>query len=130
VETDDTGNNPAITGCSYLYECCAAACSWFASDPGYINGGVIDANEDGVISWGEVKAAQLLNGDAFHPGEYDETMFPMIRCFHHHDENRFRVPDPNQPGNYVYQGLTINVAMAGNVYRAPVHWELFGGATQ
>jgi uncharacterized membrane protein len=52
---------------------------------------------------------------------YDQTRFPMIRCFHHHREQDFRVTDT---GGDSVQGLTLNVSYAGNVFRAPLKWEL------
>jgi hypothetical protein len=62
-----------------------------------------------------------VNGDDFHPGAYDETAFPMIRCFNHWKEATFTVvEDGHEKEDY----MTINVTYAGNVERLPLYWEL------
>ena len=129
-ETDDNDSNGAtlgrnvdVHGCSYLYEFCAAECSWYGGPGGDINGTPKDLAPVGEWSWCEVKLCQLQNGDDFHPGPYSETEFPIIRCFHHCTESAFMVkkdgvPEPEK------EGATINMGYAGNVFRAPVTWEL------
>ena len=134
-ETDDThnnphganyrGRNPAVTLCSYLYEFCNAECDWWS---GYIGDGSVTATEldgdgDGTVSWYEVKQYQLDYGDTKQPDPpgptaYDQTSFPMIRCFWHFRENKIRCTDGSE------EGLTLNVAYAGNIFRAPLTWEL------
>jgi prepilin-type N-terminal cleavage/methylation domain-containing protein len=136
-ETDDTkfnthgasysGRNTEITHCSYLYECSGAECLGWTNWHLHLGvGGVadVDLNGDGTASWGEVKKWQLVNGDNSNGHEpYDETIFPIIRCFHHAREYSYsyQTPPPN-PESKV-EGLTLNVAFAGNVFRAPVTWE-------
>ena len=123
-ETDDIGNDPAIPGCSYLYEFCGEVCSWYTD--GYVPG--VTNLIAGVSSWQEVKAAQLRHGDMFHTDPYDETTFPMIRCFNHWDEGVFTIPrydvDGNEiPGQTEKNRLTLNIAYAGNFMRLPIKWE-------
>ena len=124
-ETNDTSGNNGITHCSYLYEFCGASCtSWdwagYLGPNGLTNG----------ASWGEVKNWQLKHGDTVHPKPYNETIFPLIRCFQHWKENRFKVPyvDPDtgaqDPSNPQLMGMTLNIAYGGNFFRAPVYWEL------
>ncbi|MFO7870832.1 MAG: prepilin-type N-terminal cleavage/methylation domain-containing protein [Kiritimatiellia bacterium] len=115
--------NDSVAACSYMYEFCNATCDWGA---GYVGPGGsatdddIDINNDDRVSWCETKEYQLHHGDTDHPSAYDETSFPIIRCFHHYQEHTFTVDDPDDPK----QGLTLNVAYAGNVFRAPLKWEL------
>jgi len=117
-ETDDTISNShplrnnTIEYCSYFYEMSAADCSW--SLPG-----ATDLNGDGTLSWAEVKEYQLVNGDSWNGNvAYSESKFPVIRCYHHHKERR--ITDKNGDK----QGLTLNVAYDGNVFAAPLQWEL------
>ena len=138
-ETDDThnngasyGRNTAIEFCSYLYEFCAAPCSWgwgaYIGD-GSVGGDEVDRDHNpAVTTWAEVKYYQLAKGDTFNGGKpYDETAFPLIRCFHHHKESSYLVDNVLTDGSIsgtVRQGLTLNVSFAGNVFRAPLKWEL------
>lgn len=127
AETDDTefnpagptawGRNPAITRCSYMYEFSAAPCSWgWASYLGATLADV-DRNGDGTASWAEVKFFQLHNGDNWNGNQpYGDSMFPLIRCFHHYAHRR--VPTPEG-----MQGWTLNVSFAGGVFEAPIKWE-------
>jgi len=125
-ETDDNKGNNGINACSYLFEFCGAECGWW---DGYIGhsgaiGSAIDANSDGTVTWAEAKQFQLDYGDLSNNNKpYDATTFPMIRDFYHHRENSFRVKDPDT-GAIIRMGLTINVAYAGNIFRAPLMWEL------
>ena len=124
-ETDDNKGRHGIDACSYLYEFCAAQCSWYGS--GYLIGTPADKDGNGEISWGEAKIHQLRTGDntqAGGPHPYDETIFPMVRCFHHYFDTKISF---NNMGTNDSQGLTINVAYGGNVFRAPLWWEVFGG---
>jgi prepilin-type N-terminal cleavage/methylation domain-containing protein len=126
-ETDDTGNTPGIEGCSYLFEFCAADCAWWSGDDYILPASEIDQldrDRNGTVSWVEAKNFQLLHGDRSNGHTpYVTTSFPMIRDFFHHTENKFRVKDPLD-GSTRSMGLTINVAYAGNIFRAPVRWEL------
>lgn len=111
------GANRTIGACSYLYEMCNAQCSWGGLP------GATDTDGDGTMTWLEVKLFQLANGDDWNENKpYDPTVFPVVRCFHHRDENRINVDDP-KTGRRV-EGLTLNVAYAGNVFRGPLTWEL------
>jgi len=114
AETDDTHSNPhgpayrdrnqSIEVCSYLYEFCNAQCSWAPA-------GASDLDADGVTTWYEVKFWQMSGGDTNHAAAYDETVFPVVRCFQHHEEIR----SSDNP--------TLNMAYAGNAFRAPYRWE-------
>ena len=107
-----------IHACSYLYEFNAAACSWFHNDfP------VNDANGDGSLSWGEVKDAQMDVGNQ--NGPFDPNYFPVVRCFHHCHERA--VPALNKTDMTTVdheEPMTLNVSYAGNVFVAPLMWEL------
>jgi prepilin-type N-terminal cleavage/methylation domain-containing protein len=115
------GRNAAVHCCSYLYEFCAAPCSWGWSS--YLgNGGVTEADVDSDgqpgISWMDVKTYQLQNGDTYNDGKpYSESAFPIVRCFFHHGERA--VVDRDSQA----QGLTLNVAYGGNVFPGPLLWE-------
>ncbi len=124
-ETDDTTGNNGITACSYLLEFCGAECTWWVDyiGPASLEPS-IDANSDGKVSWAEAKQYQLDYGDLSNGNTpYDKTTFPMIRDFYHHRERSYRVKDPDTAAT-VRMGLTLNVAYAGNVFRAPLMWEL------
>ncbi len=121
AETDDNSGRNGINACSYLYEFCEARCNWYYASPGYLNASPEDSDGNGEASWCEVKLSQMNHGDGYHPDPYDPTAFPMIRCFWHQRERTFRVIDNHT--NSV-QGLTINAAFAGNIFEAPLKWEL------
>ena len=128
-ETDDNKGRNGIDSCSYLYEFCAARCSWYYANPAYFAGTPDDRDGNGEISWGEAKTFQLANGDTTQidgPRPYDPTAFPVIRCFHHYFDHDIHF---QYNGSNLTQGLTLNVAFAGNIYRAPLWWEVFGGTT-
>lgn len=127
AETDDTefnpagpnayGRNPDIKRCSYMYEFSAAPCSWNWSSYLGVSLADVDANGDGMASWAEVKFHQMNHGDNWNGrNPYPESMFPLIRCFHHHAYRK--VPTPEG-----LQAWTLNVAYAGNVFEAPLYWE-------
>jgi prepilin-type N-terminal cleavage/methylation domain-containing protein len=112
-------HNPSITNCSYLYEFCGATCSWGWS--GHI-GGTSNLTTD--ATWGQVKNCQMKYGDDSDPDRlyqpYDETAFPIIRCFQHYRDravmvssNHVTVPSP----------VTFNVAYSGNIFKSGLHWE-------
>jgi len=106
-----------ITACSYLYEVNAAACRWYANaNPKPF--AVAGTNP----SWADVKNVQLQVGD--NGGPFSETTFPIVRCFHHWDERQVRVhEDGHNPTDWI-EGISINVSYAGNVFAAPLTWEL------
>ncbi|MBN2301187.1 MAG: type II secretion system protein [Lentisphaerae bacterium] len=129
AETDDIGKHPAINACSYMYECSEAQCSW-DWDPYVGTMAEIDKNGDGIGSWAEVKMHQLKYGDESNNQKpYDETVFPIVRCFHHYDRNKIKCKVKDTAGNiipnvYEKKGLTLNVSYAGNIFRSPLEWEL------
>jgi prepilin-type N-terminal cleavage/methylation domain-containing protein len=123
AETDDINKNSGISGCSYLYEFCAAECSWLKDNPSYLAQPVPQLDTDPKISWKEAKSCQLRKGDSpngFKP--YSEAFFPAVRCFYHFDERSFNVV--TNLGSTAEMGLTLNVAYGGNVFQAPLQWEL------
>ena len=120
-ETDDS-----IAGrvCSYLYEFHSAQCSWGWQD--YLGAALadVDQNHDGIASWGEVKEYQRTHGDnTDEHAPYSDTIFPVIRCFYHYNERSYNVVT-NVGGATAQEGLTLNVSYAGNVFQAPLRWEL------
>lgn len=128
TETDDTSSNPAtnrnsaITACSYMYEFCGAPCSWDWRS--YLGTNSIIAADPLRPTWGEVKQHQLAYGDMSQSPPlqpYDETLFPVIRCFQHFREHMITVDDG---GTNVKQHVTFNVSYAGNVFQAGEQWEL------
>ncbi len=123
-ETDDNVGRNGIRGCSYLYEFCAASCGWVGWEGWLgVDAAAVDRNGDGTASWGEVKTYQLLNGDDGNSHRpYDESSFPIIRCFHHYLEAEFQVRDTDDD-ILVFQPITINAAYAGNVFRCGTQWE-------
>ncbi len=122
TETDDNTGNNGISACSYMYEFSGAECSWGWAAYLGTTLAIIDRNGDGKASWGEVKQHQLTYGDETNGKKpYTATSFPMIRDFYHHTENSFKV---DNDGVIQRMGLTINVAHAGNIFRAPIMWEL------
>lgn len=116
-ETTDSG-----LPCSYLYEFCAAPCSWdWASYLG-ATADQVDTDGDGTVTWSEAKSRQLAHGDASPHGAYDESSFPIIRCFHHYTEAEYNVTDPVD--GPMTQPMTINASYAGTVFRCALEWEL------
>ena len=134
-ETDDVSDNPhpqrnrAIGKCSYMYEFCAAECSW--NWESYLNATFadVDLNGDGTASWGEVKQRQLRHGDTSTASglkPYDETTFPIVRCFHHWHTRKMPCRQYDLSGNpsgITREPLTLNATHAGNIFCAPLYWE-------
>lgn len=124
--TNAPGRNPSISACSYMYEFTDAKLPTSAPNgwgwDTYLPATNADVDKDGNTSfstWKEVKRYQLANGDDDNSHKaYDETIFPIVRCFQHVDMNEVEGSD-----DAVYP-LTLNVAYAGNVYRGPTKWEL------
>lgn len=120
----NAGRNPDITACSYMYEFNGAACNdnWWsspASDPYVCSAADLPDLGDTGNSWREIKEYQLKHGDDSNGhAPYSESMFPMIRCFHHHASRTIMGSDGT---NYA---VTINVAYAGNIFESPLKWEL------
>lgn len=78
--------NPDIRACSYVYEFCAARCSWWPQGwrQRYPD---LAGNRDGVVSWAEVKG--LVEQRGLQPdGSFDAAKalggdVPILRCFWH-----------------------------------------------
>jgi prepilin-type N-terminal cleavage/methylation domain-containing protein len=118
------GRNTGIHACSYLYEFNAAKCSWYANDTGYFSSPPPDLDGNGEISWREVKEHQLAHGDnSNNSAPYSETLFPVIRCFHHFEDRTVQAVDPVTGQDLPREGLTLNVSYAGNIYLGPLKWE-------
>lgn len=126
-----SNRNSRITACSYMYEFSEAELPSIDNDngwnwKGYLGDGPdltdTDVDRDGETSystWCEVKLYQLANGDDDNGHKaYDETLLPIVRCFHHCDMNTVEGKT-----NGVHP-LTLNAAYAGNIYRGPTKWEL------
>ena len=124
AETDDNVGRNGIHACSYLYEFSAAACSWdWASYLG-ATADQVDRDGNGTVTWQEAKIYQLKNGDATSAGGegYDESVFPIVRCFHHYDETVYRVM--NLDDDVVQEErMSINVGYGGSVFRCGLRWE-------
>ncbi|MEX2607558.1 MAG: type II secretion system protein [Kiritimatiellia bacterium] len=127
-ETDDNESNdhPSrnhdVEFNSYMYEFSDATLgtsvwNWESS----VNG-VQDIDQDGRITWAEVKFAQMRNGDGFSEGGYDRTQFPLVRCFHHFKDREVRYRDMDD--NTIKSNMRVlNVAVAGNVFMSSLQWE-------
>ena len=143
AETDDTENcqaapeirqlrNTKIKACSYLYEFCAAECSWWTGAYGSNRepDGTLfgDWDTNGWVSWREAKRCEeqgwvwdasqgkgVTNGDRAFGGHV-----PMIRCFWHVERKR-SVAD-------MQAEKVLNAASGtGQVYESDMHgrgWEL------
>ena len=109
--------NTNVRANSYFYEFSAADCSWSSGQ-----------------KWWEAKEEQLRYGDDANgggidkdiPTPYSQSILPIIRCYHHHREARIpayaNVADKTD-NTISLEGITINVAYAGNVYMGPLWWE-------
>ena len=111
--TDDNWGNNDIWACSYFYEMSAAVCEY-----------------DGLgRTWNEVKHEEMdmLNVNL--------TTFPIIRCFHHWNDKWYSTKwvylaepppigssDATGADELRKEGMTVNVAYAGNVFFAPENW--------
>lgn len=117
AETDEITVNGFA--CSYLYQFCAANCSWNG-------GGFVDLNDAAGSplpnTWMNVKINQLKKGDTYHPEPYAETFFPIVSCFHHWQEQKFVYE--NARGETKRSGLMISLAYAGNVFRSAFDWDI------
>ncbi len=107
---------------SYMYEFNGNNCEWYSleADPPFLPGGT-NAPPTGS-TWKTVKNYQMRHGDNISEGPWPDTKFPMIRCFHHVLERTVR-HEEDKDGN-TESGMTINVAYAGNIFVAPLQWEL------
>jgi prepilin-type N-terminal cleavage/methylation domain-containing protein len=97
---------------SYFYETSDAKCNWtVVNDSG-------QPVPSGTVTWAEVKDVQMrMGGDSFNDwGEsYDETAFPVLRCFWHVRKSGKARGEDRAPA--------LNVAYAGNVFTGPLRWE-------
>ena len=112
--------NTDVRANSYFYEFSYAECSWDSQNP--------------KRKWWEAKEEQLRFGDAANgggvapavPAPYSQSKLPIVRCYHHHKESRIpayaNVADKTSK-TISQEGITINVAYAGNVYVGPLWWE-------
>jgi len=109
------GQNDQVLANSYFYEFSDAACSWSAG-----------------LKWWEAKENQLRYGDdangggVANPVPYSQSKLPIVRCYHHHRESRMQAYADlaaKRSRTLAYEGITINVAYAGNVYVGPLWWE-------
>ena len=99
---------------SYFYEFSDAPCGWgldASITPGLPNS----------YSWATLKNIQLTQGgDGNHAvGQgYEQTWFPVIRCFWHvRNVKNYAsgIPNTEQP--------VLNFGFAGNVFMSKAHWE-------
>ena len=103
-----------IKACSYMYEFNGGVCDAWVWQ-GYVTN-TLPSN----ATWKDVKKCQLASGDdsnGFTP--YSQTIFPVIRCYHHWQARMVDTTDTNSPR----QELTLNVSYAGNIYEGPLKWE-------
>lgn len=135
-DNDENGTsydrNNKIHACSYLYEFSAAKCSWYGAGSSFFSAAPPDLDGNGELSWAEVKDYQLKHGDSSNNDQpYSETIFPVVRCFHHWQERRINTEgpdgqpatDPDTHQEIGPQGLTLNVSYSGTIYEGPLQWE-------
>ena len=132
-EVDDFGNgsgkkrNSDIKLNSYFYEFSAAECSWDHNTDNH------DMDGDGEVAWWEAKEWQLRYGDEANgggnpanPKPYSTGRMPIIRCWHHWQEDSVLgyKQNGNQRSNTLSKfPLVLNVGYAGNVFSSPPWWE-------
>lgn len=115
-----------IPACSYFYEFCDAPCDANTPQANKWWVGYVDMDTNSTATWCEIKQYQLNHGDKWHPAPYNETDFPMVRCFHHLDEKETRSKDYDTNGSALpmkWDHLTLNLSYSGNVFPAPIKWE-------
>ena len=101
--------NSDVTKISYFYEFSDARCSWSLT-------GAPAGTPPAPYSWAELKMVQMRNGgDGTNPWgtAYDETLFPIMRCFFH---ERFDSGDRAAP--------VFNISWDGNLFKSRRQWEL------
>ncbi len=101
-------------GVSYFYEFSDARCTW-GLDTQYMPAGTHPTDP---YTWAELKFAQLKYGGSKEQDKtaYDETMFPMVRCFFHIRKKGSAAGDERAP--------VLNIAYAGNFLYSRRKWEL------
>jgi prepilin-type N-terminal cleavage/methylation domain-containing protein len=112
------GQNTNVLANSYFYEFSDAECSW----------------DSKKRKWWEAKEEQLRFGDGANgggadqpvPAPYSQSKLPIVRCYHHHKESRipaYADTAAKTRKSISQEGITMNVAYAGNVYVSPLWWE-------
>ena len=125
--SDANGRNSDIRLNSYFYEFSAASCSWDHDT-------THDMDGDGDVAWWEAKEWQLRYGDKANSGggspdnprPYSTARMPIIRCWHHWQEDSllgYQVNDYDHKGQMRYFPMVLNVGYAGNVFASPPWWE-------
>ena len=101
--------NPDVDKISYFYEFSDVRC-----DKWTVPGAPADP------TWAEVKRTQLKRGDDVHKEAYQQSQFPVIRCFWHIDkiENYYDKAIPNEAKK------VLNVGFDGNVFYSTAKWEV------
>ncbi|HCE46015.1 MAG TPA: hypothetical protein DET40_20920 [Lentisphaeria bacterium] len=102
--------NPAAGSVSYFYEFSDAKCAWNLTGSGLT----------GDYTWAQLKNFQLKNGDDTHPGAYDQTLFPVLRCFWHIKSIKDYSPSRPIPNT---AAPVLNVSFGGNYFLSRLHWE-------
>jgi prepilin-type N-terminal cleavage/methylation domain-containing protein len=120
------GRNNDIDWNSYFYEFNAANCTWDSN---------ADHDMDGNgVAWWEAKEWQLRYGDKKNDGggspdnpkPYSTARMPIIRCWHHWQEDTilgYEVNDYDHSGRMRKFPMVLNVGYAGNVFASPPWWE-------
>jgi prepilin-type N-terminal cleavage/methylation domain-containing protein len=103
--SDRANTSDPIPGISYFYECSEATQPWTTA-PSWFSG----AGWSDVKTWADYKKHQLAGGRDGEP--YDETLFPIVRCFWH---TRVGSGDRLAP--------VFNVSHAGNTFMSYTFWE-------
>lgn len=123
------GRNNDIEFNSYFYEFSAAECEWDEKSTGLAH----DTNGDGKVTWSEAKEWQLRYGDQSNgggnpenPRPYSTARMPIIRCWHHWNEDKVRgfLQEGNKRSTTTQMfEMVLNVGYAGNVFASPPWWE-------
>lgn len=114
---------------SYFYEFSSAKipASWGRDDRQ-------DVDNDNIVAWWEYKEWQLRYGDDANgggnpdkPKPYSTARMPIIRCWHHGNEDTVlgykRTSEGRKTSQMFKQPLVLNVGYAGNVFASPPWWE-------
>jgi len=99
---------------SYFYEFSNAKCEW---------GLAPEITPPAPYSWGELKEIQLKQGgDGYHDVNvgYEESWFPVIRCFWHLDNLKNFSPSRLIPNS---EQPVYNFGFGGNVFMSKAKWE-------
>ena len=120
------GRNDDIDLNSYFYEFSAARCSWDSNTSHDVDG-------NGTVAWWEAKEWQLRygddandGGDPSNPRPYSTARMPIIRCWHHWQEDKvlgYEQSGTKRGTRLRKLPLVLNVGYAGNVFASPPWWE-------